>query len=181
MEKNIQKAVFFDRDGVILKTIIRNGKPTPAYNKKEFDEKGGFLPGIVEAIKAVKKLGYLAILATNQPDIKYGNISQEDFDYIQSKVAELPFDDIFICFHHPNENCNCRKPKPGMLIDAKKKWNIDLSQSFFIGDTENDTEAAKNAGCKSILMKAFHNNSLKSDYNIIGFSKIEDLIRILQK
>ncbi len=176
-----KKAVFFDRDGVILKTIIRNGKITPPYSKKEFDEKSGFLPGIKEAIEAVKKLGYLAILATNQPDIKYGNINQEDFDYIQDKVARLPFDDIFICFHHPNENCNCRKPKPGMLIDAEKKWNIDLSQSFFIGDTENDTEAAKNAGCKSILMKAFYNTSLKSDFSIDGFLKTEDLIFILTK
>ena len=63
----------------------------------------------------------------------------------------------------------------------KKKWNIDLSQSFFIGDTENDTEAAKNAGCKSILMKAYYNNSLKSDYSIANFSNIKDLIGILQK
>ncbi|MCR4334651.1 MAG: HAD-IIIA family hydrolase [Patescibacteria group bacterium] len=173
------KAVFFDRDGVILKTIIRNGKPTPAYSKKEFDEKGGFLPNVVEAIETVKKLGYLAILATNQPDIKYGNISQEDFDYVQSKVAKLPFDDIFICFHHPNENCDCRKPKPGMLLSASRKWNIDLSKSFFLGDTENDTEASKLAGCKSILMEASYNTDLEADYRIKNFTDNEGLITIL--
>jgi D-glycero-D-manno-heptose 1,7-bisphosphate phosphatase len=159
-----RKAVFFDRDGIIFKAVIRDGKPTPPYSKKEFLEKSGLAPDVCEAIQSVRNAGFFVILVTNQPDIQYGNITKKDWNWIQDKAVSLRFDDIFICFHGRDDGCDCKKPKPGMFLKAALKWNIDLSQSFVIGDTADDVGAAKAAGCKSILIKALYNKKVKADF-----------------
>lgn len=164
------RAVFIDRDGVILKPVIEQGVPRPPQSIAEYEEKSGILPGAREAIEAVKAAGFLAILATNQPDIHYGVITQKDFDWIQGKVAALPFDDVFICFHGREEGCACKKPKPGMLIAAAKKWKIDLARSFMVGDSAADVGAAQAAGCRSIVVETSYNATVKSDIRITSLA-----------
>ena len=153
--KNKQKAIFLDRDGTINKYV---GFLTDI---NEFE----LLDGVTEAIKMINESGYLAIVVTNQPVIARGEVSVEELQEIHNKMETLLgqagayIDDIFYCPHHPHKGyegerpeykieCECRKPKPGMLLAAAEKYNIDLSESWMIGDGENDIEAGKNAGCK---------------------------------
>ena len=153
--KNKQKAIFLDRDGTINKYV---GFLTDI---NEFE----LLDGVTEAIKMINESGYLAIVVTNQPVIARGEVSVEELQEIHNKMETLLgqagayIDDIFYCPHHPHKGyegerpeykieCECRKPNPGMLFAAAEKYNIDLSESWMIGDGENDIEAGKNAGCK---------------------------------
>lgn len=152
--KNKQKAIFLDRDGTINKYV---GFLTDI---NEFE----LLDGVTEAIKMINESGYLAIVVTNQPVIARGEVSVEELQEIHNKMETLLgqagayIDDIFYCPHHPHKGyegerpeykieCECRKPKPGMLFAAAEKYNIDLRESWMIGDGENDIEAGKNAGC----------------------------------
>ena len=150
----MKKAIFLDRDGTINKYV---GFLTDI---NEFE----LLDGVTEAIKMINESGYLAIVVTNQPVIARGEVSVEELQEIHNKMETLLgqagayIDDIFYCPHHPHKGyegerpeykieCECRKPKPGMLLAAAEKYNIDLRESWMIGDGENDIEAGKNAGC----------------------------------
>lgn len=153
--KNKQKAIFLDRDGTINKYVGFLTKP----------EQFKLLPGVAEAIKMINKSGYLAIVVTNQPVIARGDCTWEELQQIHDKMeTELGkegafLDAIYICPHHKDKgfegekpeykyDCDCRKPKPGMLLQAEMDFNIDLEQSFMIGDSENDVKAGINAGVK---------------------------------
>lgn len=153
--KNKQKAIFLDRDGTINKYV---GFLTDI---NEFE----LLDGVADAIQMINESGYLAIVVTNQPVIARGEVSVGELQEIHNKMETLLgqsgayIDDIFYCPHHPHKGyegerpeykieCECRKPKPGMLFAAAEKYNIDLRESWMIGDGENDIEAGKNAGCK---------------------------------
>ncbi|OLA55526.1 MAG: D,D-heptose 1,7-bisphosphate phosphatase [Roseburia intestinalis] len=153
--KNKQKALFLDRDGTINKYV---GFLTDI---NEFE----LLDGVADAIQMINESGYLAIVVTNQPVIARGEVSVGELQEIHNKMETLLgqsgayIDDIFYCPHHPHKGyegerpeykieCECRKPKPGMLFAAAEKYNIDLRESWMIGDGENDIEAGRNAGCK---------------------------------
>lgn len=158
---NKQKAVFLDRDGTINKYVdfLRD--------IDEFE----LIDGVAEAIKKINESGHLAIVVTNQPVIARGEVSFEQLDQIHNKMETLLgkegvyLDAIYYCPHHPHKGyegerpelkfeCECRKPKPGMLLKAAEDFNIDLSQSWMIGDGENDVKAGIAAGCKSVLIGA---------------------------
>lgn len=171
-----KRIVFFDRDGVILKAIVMDGKPRPAHSIAEYKALSGIIPGAKETVEAVKAAGFLAILVSNQPDIAYGVISKEEWQWIQDQTKDIHFDDVFICFHRRDDNCDCMKPKPGKLLEAAKKWDIDLSQSFMVGDTGSDVMAAKSAGCKSILLDYDYNQNVDADIRI---TKLSDVINSL--
>ena len=153
--KNRQKAVFLDRDGTINKYVGFLTKP------EQFE----LIEGAAEAIRKINKSGYLAIVVTNQPVIARGECTWEELQQIHDKMeTELGkegafIDGIYICPHHPDKgfegerpeykfDCDCRKPKPRLLLQAAKDFNIDLSQSIMIGDSDRDVEAGKNAGVK---------------------------------
>lgn len=157
--KNKQKAIFLDRDGTINKYVgfLRN--------IDEFE----LIPGVEEAIKKINESGYLAIVVTNQPVIARGEVTVEELNEIHKKLeTELGYkgayiDGLYYCPHHPHKgyegeipelkiDCECRKPKPGLLLKAAEDFNIDLSQSWMIGDGENDIKAGKAAGCKTALI-----------------------------
>ena len=163
--KNLQKAIFLDRDGTIneYKGFIR----TP----NEFD----LIPGVSQAIKKINDSGYLAIVITNQPVLARGETSFETMEKIHNKMETLLGNDgayldaIYYCPHHPHKGfkgeipelkieCECRKPKPGLLLQAAKDFNISLENSYMIGDSENDILAGKNAGCKTILVNKEYKN-----------------------
>lgn len=154
-----QKVIFLDRDGVINKHIGFLRK------SEEFE----LVPGVTEAIKLINKSGYLAIVVTNQPVIARGECTWEELQCIHDKMeTELGkdgafLDGIYICPHHKDKgfegerpeykyDCDCRKPKPGLLFQATKDFNIDLSQSYMIGDSISDIDAGKNAGCKQSIL-----------------------------
>ena len=164
---NKQKAIFLDRDGTINKYVgfLRN--------IDEFE----LIEGVAEAIKIINQSGYLAIVVTNQPVIARGEVTYEELDEMHNKMETLLgltgayVDAIYYCPHHPHSGyegeipelkfeCECRKPKPGMLLQAARDFNIDLSQSWMIGDGENDVQAGIAAGCKSVLLGDAYNTIL---------------------
>lgn len=157
--KKRQKAIFLDRDGTINEYV---GFLTDI---KEFR----LLDGVAEAIRKINASGYLAIVVTNQPIIARGEVSFTELQEIHNKMETLLgaegayIDAIYFCPHHPDKgfegerveykiSCDCRKPKPGMLLKAAEDFNIDLSRSWMVGDGKNDVEAGKNAGCKTVLI-----------------------------
>jgi D-glycero-D-manno-heptose 1,7-bisphosphate phosphatase len=145
----MKRAIFLDRDGVINKLIIREGKAQAPYVLEEFS----LYPGVEEALKIIKDSGYLAIIVTNQPDVARGWVKKESVELINAKIQELlPIDEIKICFHINSDNCDCRKPRPGMLLEAGRDWDIDFKASFMVGDRYGDVSAGAQAGCKTILI-----------------------------
>jgi D-sedoheptulose 7-phosphate isomerase len=144
-----RRAVFLDRDGVINRTFVRDGKPFPPTTLQELE----VLPGVPEALHELKQHGYKLLVVTNQPDVARGKQSRQMVDAMhQALSARLPLDDILVCYHTDKDKCDCRKPMPGMLFEAAKKHNIDLAASFMVGDRWRDIEAGYNAGCKTILI-----------------------------
>ena len=143
------KAVFLDRDGVLNKPIIKDRKPYPPATLAELE----IIEGVQEGLKILKEAGFLLIVVTNQPDVARGTASadmvKEMNRFLQNKLV---IDDVYCCFHDTSDDCDCRKPKPGMIIQATEKWNIDLSKSFIIGDRWRDIETGKNAGIITVLI-----------------------------
>ena len=153
-----QKAVFFDRDGVLNHLVKRDGS---YYSPQKFED----FKIVSEAkgvVNNVQKMGYLAIVISNQPDITRGKLEQSELDKMtQLLITETKVDDVFYCTHDDNNDTGCRKPAPGLFFSAQKKYNIDFNKSFMIGDTWKDVEAAKNAGISMILVNKDYNQSLK--------------------
>jgi D-glycero-D-manno-heptose 1,7-bisphosphate phosphatase len=143
------KAVFLDRDGVINANLERHGKPVAPTTLAEFK----ILPGVVEAARRLKDAGFMLVIATNQPDVRNGITSQASMEAMHAEIRKLmPIDDIMICLHNDADNCGCRKPKPGLLLEAAKKHGIDLQSSYFVGDRWKDVHAGKAAGCRTIFV-----------------------------
>jgi len=148
-EHILQKVVFLDRDGVI-------NRDSADYIKhwSEFE----FLPKSLDALKQLKQNGFTAIVITNQSVINRKMVSREGLDHIhtlmktsiRSSGGEIT--DIFFCPHTPDERCDCRKPKPGLIYQAEKKYRIDLATAVMIGDSAKDIECARNAGCRCALL-----------------------------
>lgn len=138
------KAVFLDSDGVINMAIIKDGKPLAPTTLAELV----IPPEVKPALDRLKLAGYLLICVTNKPDIERGLMTQAAVDEIYNKIRQdLPLDDVFICY---SENSDCYKPKPGLILEAAKKYDIDLRLSFMIGDRWRDVGAGQNAFCKTI-------------------------------
>lgn len=169
----MKQAIFLDRDGVINSTIIKEGKPFSPRKFEDFE----FVDGIKNVLERFKTEGLLNIVVTNQPDIARGLMKKEELRKMHNLIREnLPVDDIFICPHDDADNCNCRKPKPGMLLEAAKKWDIDLSESFMIGDSWKDIEAGRNAGCTTLLIDSPYNKQIDSDLRANGLSAVAEMI-----
>ncbi len=145
----MRRAVFLDRDGVINRAFVRDGHPYPPKDLSELQ----ILPNVLEALQALKADGFDLIVVTNQPDVARGTTRREVVDAINNRLrAKLPLDEMVTCFHDKNDNCDCRKPKPGMLLRVGKERNIDLSRSFLVGDRWSDIEAGIAAGCKTVFI-----------------------------
>lgn len=142
-------AVFLDRDGVINRAIVRAGRPYPPGSMAEFE----VLPGVAKAISHMKQAGYLIIVVTNQPDVATGVQRREVVDAMHDLLLDtLDIDEVRVCFHVDEDGCACRKPGPGMLLDAMRAWGIDMERSYMVGDRWRDIEAGKAAGCRTILV-----------------------------
>lgn len=181
--KNMQKAVFLDRDGTINKYVGFLTKP------EQFE----LNPGVAEAIRKINKSGYLAIVVTNQPVIARGDCTWEELQEIHDKMeTELGkegafVDAIYICPHHKDKgfegerieykfDCECRKPKPGLLLQASKDFNIDLTQSIMIGDSDSDIQTGKTAGCKAVFVVSVNSSLLSVVSRIQNNQQDEDTL-----
>ncbi len=172
--QNKQKAIFLDRDGTLNKYVGF---------LRDIDDME-LIPGVAEAIRKINESEYLAIVVTNQPVIARGEVSREELDEIHAKMETLLgkegayIDGLYYCPHHPDKGfegeipelkieCACRKPKPGMLLQAAKDFNIDLSKSYMIGDSESDVRAGESAECTSIGIKVNEANGMMAALSII--------------
>jgi D-glycero-D-manno-heptose 1,7-bisphosphate phosphatase len=143
--------VFLDRDGVINRTWVRDGVPYPPMQLSEVE----ILPGVPEALALLADRGFKTIVVTNQPDVARGSQTQEGVDVINRDLSmRLRLDAVFVCMHDTGDGCGCRKPKPGMLLDAARTHDIDLARSFMVGDRWSDIVAGHAAGCLTFLVNA---------------------------
>lgn len=144
-------AIFLDRDG----TIIKSGIGKPATRLEEFD----FMPRAVEGLKMMQDLGYLLVVTTNQSGVADGRWTLEQCQTINHEMCSrlnaegILLSAIYMCTHHKTDDCDCRKPKPGMLLTAKRMFGIDFNGSYMVGNELKDVLAGKNAGCKTIKIK----------------------------
>ncbi|MDB2363384.1 HAD-IIIA family hydrolase [Candidatus Pelagibacter bacterium] len=175
LKKN--KAFFFDRDGILNKSIIKNNKPYSPIFPRELNLNRDLL----SFIKKLKKKGFLIIVVSNQPDIKNGKLSIYSLNLMNSIIKKFFLvDEIYICTHGKNDNCQCRKPKPGMLIEASKKWNIELSRSYIVGDRWKDIEAGKSMNCTTIFIDYNYDEPKPKNCNYI-FLGISKMIKSIEK
>jgi D-glycero-D-manno-heptose 1,7-bisphosphate phosphatase len=145
----VKRAVFLDRDGVINRAFVRNGRPYPPSSLDELV----ILPGVPEALDALRSAGFRLIVVTNQPDVATGVQRREVVEALHAYLRRaLPLDGIKVCYHVDRDQCACRKPKPGMLLAAATAWSVDLTHSVMVGDRWRDIAAGQSAGCKAILI-----------------------------
>ena len=143
------RAVFLDRDGVINEAVIRNGKPYPPANANEVK----LVANAANSLKRLKEHGFLLVVVTNQPDVRRGITPRQTVEQIHAALAtQLPIDDFFVCYHDDNDHCECRKPSPGLIFEAVRKYGINITGSFLIGDRWRDIDAGAAAGCRTVLI-----------------------------
>lgn len=144
-----RRAVFLDRDGVINRAVVRDGKPYPPANLAELE----ILPRVPEALRRIREAGFMSIVVTNQPDVARGTATREQVEAMNTALgSKLPIDEFSVCYHDGADNCECRKPRPGMLLQAARKWELDLAASYMVGDRWRDVEAGQRAGCRTIFI-----------------------------
>ena len=159
-ESELRRAVFLDRDGVINRALVRNGKPYPPQSVDEFE----ILPDVAEACRRLKAAGFWLVVATNQPDVGRGTLSREAVETIHAEmIRQLPIDGVEVCFHPGKgaSNCECRKPRPGMLLNAAQRLRLNLSESWMVGDRWRDIDCGAAAGCRTILIDRGYAEELK--------------------
>ncbi|HKB53689.1 MAG TPA: HAD family hydrolase [Ramlibacter sp.] len=142
-----RRAVFFDRDGVLNRALVRDGKPYPPRDLSEF-----VIPaGARDDLERLKRLGFLLIVVTNQPDLARGSATPAGIEAMHQHLRrELPVDDVLVCPHDDDDGCDCRKPLPGLLTRAAQRHGIDLENSFLVGDRWRDIDAGHAAGCFTV-------------------------------
>lgn len=169
------KAVFLDRDGVI------NVEKEYLHKWQDFE----FLPTVLETCRKINEAGYLIVIITNQSGIARGFYSLGDFDLLTEQMLQefkeqgINVADVYCCPHHPDYDgdCDCRKPEPGMILQAVNDFDIDLSQSFLAGDKESDIEAGINAGiCKNFLMQTGHEVDVANTKATAVLSQLKELL-----
>ncbi|HXT71398.1 MAG TPA: HAD family hydrolase [Vicinamibacterales bacterium] len=145
----VRRAVFVDRDGVINRPIVRGGRPFAPANVEELE----ILPGVEEALTRLRAAGFLLVVVTNQPEVSRGTLSHAALDAMHAALrSALPLDDIRVCPHDDRDACDCRKPKPGMVLAAARELGISLARSYVVGDRWRDIAAGRTAGCVTIFV-----------------------------
>jgi D-glycero-D-manno-heptose 1,7-bisphosphate phosphatase len=141
--------VFLDRDGILNELVIRDGQAVSPRRLDDFR----LLDVAGQAVKRLGRMGLHVLVATNQPDIARGLMNPRDLEEMTRRLqAALAVDDVMVCPHDDADGCECRKPKPGMLLALAERWHVDLSQSFLVGDSWKDVEAGRRAGCRTVLV-----------------------------
>ncbi len=145
MTSRVKRAVFLDRDGVINRAVVRGGRPYPPDSLADLE----ILPGVPEALERLRAAGFVNVVVTNQPDVATGRQRRETVEAIHGYlVSVLAVDAVKVCYHIDADGCACRKPRPGMLLEAAQELGIDLAASFMVGDRWRDVGAGQAAGCQ---------------------------------
>lgn len=143
-----KRAIFLDRDGVLNRATVRNGRPYPPATLEAFQ----ILPGVADAVRRLRDAGFLLIVATNQPDVARGTQRREVVDAMNASLAAVvPIDDFRVCYED-GDDCPRRKPNPGLLVEAAEAHKINLLASFMVGDRWRDIEAGRRAGCRTVFI-----------------------------
>jgi D-glycero-D-manno-heptose 1,7-bisphosphate phosphatase len=144
-----RRAVFLDRDGVLNRAVVRGGKPFAPASPDELE----VVPGVAHACRWLSERGLVLVVVTNQPDVTRGHQTMSGVEAINALVLEqVRVDALYMCTHDDADGCACRKPKPGMLLDAARDLNLDLNQSFMVGDRWTDITAGQEAGCRTVYI-----------------------------
>jgi D-glycero-D-manno-heptose 1,7-bisphosphate phosphatase len=156
--------VFLDRDGVLNVAVVRGGVPRPPGDVDEVE----LLPGVEEACNRLRTAGFELVVVTNQPDIARGTQTAEAVRRINDALLmTLPLDEVVVCPHDDADGCQCRKPRPGMLLDAAERLGIDLGASFMVGDRWRDVEAGRRAGCRVVLVDHGYGEELAHEPDVV--------------
>ena len=149
IDRQVQRAVFLDRDGVINAATVRDGKPYPPASLAELE----ILPGVGAALARLRDAGFRLIVVTNQPDVARGTQSRAVVDAMHARLASLlPIDEFRVCDHDDADGCACRKPKSGLLEAAARDANVNLAASVMVGDRWRDIDAGRGAGCATVFI-----------------------------
>jgi D-glycero-D-manno-heptose 1,7-bisphosphate phosphatase len=172
----LRKAVFLDRDGVLVVPDFRDGRsfaPTRLADYRLF-------PGVAAALTRLKEAGYLLVVVTNQPDVGRGLIADEVLDEMHRRLrAVLPVDSIKVCRHTQEEQCACRKPQPGMILESASEFGILLADSYMVGDRGSDIEAGRAAGCRTVFIDLGYTSELKPDNASFVVTSIEQAVDVI--
>jgi D-glycero-D-manno-heptose 1,7-bisphosphate phosphatase len=172
----VRPAVFLDRDGVLNHSPVVDGKPVSPRGLDDVE----LLPGVPEACERLRAGCYLLIVVTNQPEITRGTLTREAVDAVNGYLAErLPLDEIVICPHDDGDRCACRKPKPGMLLDAARRHGIDLQASYLVGDRWRDIEAGQAAGVRTVFIDRGYDEACPQNPDAIVSDLTEATVWIL--
>jgi D-glycero-D-manno-heptose 1,7-bisphosphate phosphatase len=145
----VTKAIFLDRDGVLVIPEFRDGRSFAPTRLEEYK----FYPEAYESLSRLRTAGYKLVVVTNQPDVGKGLIPQDVANEMHDRLRRaMPVDLIKACFHSQAVGCDCRKPKPGMLLEAARELQIDLARSYMVGDRASDVEAGEAAGCSTVFI-----------------------------
>jgi D-glycero-D-manno-heptose 1,7-bisphosphate phosphatase len=171
----VNRAVFLDRDGTLTRAVVREGRPYPPSSVDGLE----VLPGVAEGLARLRAAGFLLIVVTNQPDVARGSLSVVQVEAMNRALVErLPLDDVRVCTHDDADHCACRKPAPGMLVDAATDHGIDLGASVMIGDRWRDVEAGRRAGCATVFIDCQYQEELRSapDAVVKSFAEAADWV-----
>lgn len=160
-----RRAVFLDRDGVLNATVLHDGKPHPPRSVADVQ----ILPRVIEALQRLKEAGFVLIVVSNQPDVARGTTARATVEAINAHLANhLPIDRFIMCYHDAGHNCECRKPRAGMLLAGAKEFDVGLDVSYMVGDRWRDVGAGIAAGCKTIFIDYdYHEQQPEScDYRV---------------
>jgi D-glycero-D-manno-heptose 1,7-bisphosphate phosphatase len=174
------RAVFLDRDGTLNRAYDVGGVSVPPRRVEDVE----ILPGVRQALLDLRHAGYALIVVTNQPDVARGTQSRAVVEAINDLLAQqLPLDEIVCCYHDDVDNCDCRKPKPGMLVETARRRGLDLPESYMIGDRWRDMEAGRRAGCTTVLVPAASAEShpVRPDFEAAAFDEVVQIIFRCQK
>ena len=177
VKAEMNRAVFLDRDGVINRALEREAKPYPPRSLAEFE----ILPEVPSACAKLKAAGFLLVVATNQPDVGRGTLPKEIVETIHAEMCRrLPIDRVEVCYH-PGQgasDCDCRKPKPGMLLRAAKELGVDLAQSWMVGDRWRDVDCGQAAGCRTVFIDRGYAEELrqKPHFSARNLAQAADII-----
>ena len=154
-----RRAIFLDRDGVVIAAVVRDNKPYAATTEAEVR----VLDGVIQACSDLHCMGFLLVLTTNQPDVARKKIDRSFVDETNARIAaELGLDAVRVCYHDNTDGCDCRKPLPGLMTHAAEDFGIDLKASYVVGDRWRDIEAGKVAGCRTVFIDYDYDEELRS-------------------
>jgi D-glycero-D-manno-heptose 1,7-bisphosphate phosphatase len=170
-----RRAIFLDRDGVLNRAVVRAGKPYPPADVAQTE----ILPGVAEALAQLRAVGFVLIVVSNQPDVARGTTARATVEAINAYLGSLLPVDRFIMCYEDGENAFCKKPNPGMLLAGAQEFNVDLSQSFMIGDRWRDVEAGIAAGCRTVFINCGYAEKQPTTYDFQASSLLDAATLVL--